>query len=269
MARGVLITGISSGIGRAAAELFHGQGWNVVGTVRDPARLQELTRERLTLVPMELTDPASIRAGVEAAIEEAGAIDVLVNNAGFHVFGFFEEATEALLREQIETNLMGPIHAIRAILPHMRARRSGTIVNVTSLAGLTGPPLNSYYAASKFGLEGLSESLAAELKPFGIRCRIVEPGSTATNIFTKWDSHESVGLADYDAIRDRIVGAISPDPSRGFPPEMIAKVILEAAVDEGERMRYPASPDVQAVFELRNRLGSEGFVAAMRERFPT
>ena len=265
----VLITGASSGIGRAAAELFHAEGWNVVGTARDPGRHGDLAREGLALVPMELADRASIDAGVARAIECFGRIDVLVNNAGFGLFGFFEEATEELLREQIDTNLMGPIHAIRAILPHFRAQKNGLILNVTSLAAFVGPPLNSYYAATKWGLEGLSEALAAELRPLGIHCKIVEPGSTATNIFNKWSGHESRAIADYDAIRERIVSAIAPKPGNAFPPEVVAKTILHAATDPSGRMRYPASPDAQAAFDLRDELGSEGFVAAMRQRFPT
>lgn len=267
--RTILITGVSSGIGRATAELFHAKGWKVIGTVRDPDRVDDLARDGLVLVPMEMTDRCSIQAGIARAIECFGGIDVLVNNAGFGLFGFFEEATEELVAEQFDTNLLGPIHAIRAILPHFRARKGGLILNVTSLAALVGPPLNSYYAASKWALEGLSESLSSELRPFGIRCKIVEPGSTATNIFSKWNKQATNPIADYDGFRERIFAAITPKPENGFPAEVIAHGILEAANDPSDRMRYPASPDVQGVFEMRDKLGSEGFVAAMRRRFPT
>lgn len=265
----VLITGASSGIGRAAAELFHANGWNVVGTARDPARVEGLARDCLKLVSMELAEPVSIRTGISQALNCFGAIDVLVNNAGFGLFGFFEEATERMIDEQIATNLLGPIHAIRAILPHFRERRAGTIVNVTSLAAFVGPPLNSYYAATKWGLEGLSESLAAELKPFGIRCRLVEPGRTVTAYHDRWAGHETNPITDYDGVRERMFDAITPDLSTGFPPEIVAEAIWRAATAAGPQMRFPGSPDAQAVFDLRDELGSEGFVTAMQKRFPT
>jgi NAD(P)-dependent dehydrogenase (short-subunit alcohol dehydrogenase family) len=264
----ILITGASSGIGRAAMDLFHERGWNVVGTVRDPARTEGLAREGLSLVAMELTDRDSIYAGMAAALASFGGVDVLVNNAGFDIFSFFEEATDALLRELIETNLIGPIHAIRAILPHFRKKRSGTIINVTSLAALVGPPLHGYYAASKWGLEGLSESLAAELKPFGIRCRIVEPGRTATKLQGRWTDQETQRIADYDSIRERIFTALTPDLTTAYPAAAVAEVIWQAVTEEGARMRYPATPDAQAVFDQRDQLGSEAFVAAMGKRFP-
>lgn len=267
--RTILITGCSSGIGRAAAERFHAAGWNVVATVRDPSCVPDLAREGLKLIAMELTDLGSIRAAVDAAIGCFGGIDVLVNNAGFSVFGFFEEASDELLREQIDTNLLGPIHMVRAILPHFRARRAGLIINVTSLAAIVGPPLNAYYAATKWGLEGLSESLAAELKPFGIRCKIVQPGSTATNIFSKWDSLDQPPIADYDTIRKRIVSAIAPRPDQATPPETVAEAILLAATDDSVRMRYPGNPDAAALLEMRDQIGSEAFLCAMAERFPT
>jgi len=267
--RTILITGASSGIGRAAAELFHERGWNVVGTARDPARGDRLARDGLKLVAMELASRDSIYNGIADALACFGGVDVIVNNAGFGLFGFFEEATEPMLREQIETNLMGPIHAIRAILPHFREKRDGMIINVTSLAAFVGPPLNSYYAATKWGLEGLSESLAAELKPFGIRCRIVEPGRTATAYHDRWNDHETNPIADYDSIRERVFSAITPDLSSAFTPDVVAETIWRAATEQGPRMRFPGSPDAQAVFDMRDRLGSEGFVAAMGERFPT
>jgi NAD(P)-dependent dehydrogenase (short-subunit alcohol dehydrogenase family) len=263
-----LITDVSSGIGRAAALMFYDAGWQVVGTVRDRTKADDLARDGLALVEMEMTDRASIKAGVREAIAAFNNIDVLINNAGYDLFGFFEQAEDGDILEQINTNLMGPIWIMRAILPHFRTNGGGRIVNVTSLAGLVGPPLNTYYVATKWGLEGLSESLAAELEPFNVIVKIVEPGLVKSNIHNKWAGQRIKKIADYDAVRERIITAISSDvEANGFPPKMIAAELLYAATDDSDQMRYPASPDAKGVFKLRDELGSEGFVAAMRKRF--
>lgn len=243
----------------------------MVATMRDPARGAALAAlERVLVLPLDVRDGEAIKRAYADALARFGAIDVVVNNAGFDLFGPFEEATEASLRDQIETNLIGPILMIRGILPHFRARRAGMVINVTSLAAFSGPPFNSYYAATKWGIEGLTESLAAELATFGIHFKLVEPGLTATEIFSKIAQQEVERIADYDGFRERVAKALLPDGdgSRGSTPEAVAAVLLEAAGDPSQRLRYPAGAGAQAIAKMRDGMTSEQFVSAMRKFFP-
>jgi len=271
MNRTVLITGCSTGIGRAAAEMFQRAGWNVAATMRQPDQGAVLSLlERTIVLALDVRDSLSIASAYKATLERFGHIDVLVNNAGFGLFGFFEEATDSALREQVDTNLLGPILTIRAILPHFRARRSGLVINVSSIAGFVGPPLNSYYAATKWGLEGLTESLAAELSIYGIKCKLVEPGLTRTAFHANYSRQEPSLIADYNGVRESLSRAILPNVgSAGASSESAAAVILEAANDVSPRMRYPAGADAQAIFAMRDKMDSEAFVASMRKRFST
>ena len=177
------ITGTSTGFGRDLAELALETGNKVVATARKPETLSELTAkygDSVLAVALDVTKPDTIASAVQAAKDKFGRIDVLVNNAGFGIFGGFEEITTQQYREQYETNVFGVIAVTQAILPLMRAQKSGHILNVSSIAGLMSMPGMSAYASSKFALEGFSESLAGEVKPLGIHVIIVEPGGFRT-----------------------------------------------------------------------------------------
>ena len=178
------ITGCSTGFGRALAERVLARGWRVAATARDAARVADLAAgagERLLPLALDVTDPAQIAAAVSAAEAQFGRIDVLVNNAGYGYQASIEEGEDAEIRAQFEANVFGLFALTRAVLPGMRARRAGHVINITSVAGLVGFPGSGYYAASKHAVEGFTDALAAEGAPIGIRATCVEPGPFRTD----------------------------------------------------------------------------------------
>ncbi|WP_431209873.1 SDR family oxidoreductase [Puia sp. P3] len=182
MKKTVLVTGASSGFGRETVRLFANKGWNVIATMRSPEKETELSGlEGVKVVRLDVTDKTSVRAAIDAGVREFGGIDVLVNNAGYGAFGALEAAPEEVIRQQMDVNLFGLIEVTKAVLPGMRARKSGVIINVSSIGGRLTFPFSSLYHATKFAVEGLTESLQYELNPLGIRLKIVEPGGYKTN----------------------------------------------------------------------------------------
>ena len=186
----VLITGCSSGYGLETARHFHARGWNVVATMRTPRAGLLAESPRLRLLALDVTRPASIAAALDAA----GPLDVLVNNAGLGLFGAFEATPMATVREIFETNTYGTMAMTQAVLPALRARGAGVVVNVTSSATLAPMPLVAAYTASKTAVEGFTASLALELQPFGVRVRLVEPGYAPTTRFTANGAERMQGL---------------------------------------------------------------------------
>ncbi|MBS0532842.1 MAG: SDR family NAD(P)-dependent oxidoreductase [Proteobacteria bacterium] len=179
-----LITGCSSGIGRALCEAVLGRGERVVATARNTARLSDLVAKypaQVTALRLDVTDPLGVIRVVDEAIARTGGIDVLVNNAGFGTVGALEETDERAVRDAFETNVYGPYRMARAILPHMRERKRGHILNVSSMTGFAGVAGFCFYSATKFALEGMSEALAQEIAPFGLKLTIVEPGPFRTD----------------------------------------------------------------------------------------
>lgn len=183
MSRNWLITGVSSGIGRALAVAALAEGGYVVGTLRKPeqaAEFESLAPGRAIALQLDLTDRAKVAAEIPRVLERIGTLDVLVNNAGYGINGAFEELSDEDIDRCIATNLIGPMTTIRAVLPHMRERRRGDIINISSISGFIGYPGTAAYSAAKFGLSGLSEALSKELAPFNIRVMAVEPGAFRT-----------------------------------------------------------------------------------------
>ena len=198
----VLITGCSTGFGEATARLFASRGWNVVATMRRPEAGAGLAAlgDNVLVARLDVQDPASIDAAVAQAIARFGRIDVLVNNAGFGLFGVFEAAPRDKIREQFDVNVFGVMDVTRALLPHFRANRAGTIINISSGAGIFTLPMISLYCASKFALEGFSEALSYELASLGIAVKIVEPGGVTKTSFGERSAVEagrSADLPDY------------------------------------------------------------------------
>ena len=195
------ITGASTGFGRILAEKALRRGDKVVATLRKPGQLAELAalyKDTALVVPLDVTDQNSIDSAVERAIQHFGRIDVLVNNAGYGLAGGIEEATEAEFMPVFETNVFGLIRVTRAVLPHLRAQRSGHIVNLSSIAGLIGSPGWGYYNASKFAVNGFSEALAAEMAPLGVHVTIVEPGPFRTDFLGRSGVEAAARIPDYD-----------------------------------------------------------------------
>lgn len=194
------ITGCSTGFGRDLAKLVLDRGWRTVVTARDQARVADLVQgceNRALALDLDVTDPAQITAAVQAAEDRFGAIDVLVNNAGYGYQASVEEGVEAEIRAQFDANFFGLAAMIRAVLPGMRARRRGHILNITSVAGFVGFPGSGYYAASKHAVEGLSDSLGREVAPLGIRVTCIEPGPFRTDWAGRSLKQTPSRIADY------------------------------------------------------------------------
>ncbi|MHC8358352.1 SDR family oxidoreductase [Pseudomonas sp. LB3P81] len=274
MTQTVLITGASTGFGQSAAHLFAAQGWNVVATMRNPAVGADLAAlERVLVTRLDVQDPASIDAAIAAGIERFGQIDVLVNNAGFGLSGVFEGTSREKIREQFDVNVFGVMDVTRAILPHFRQRQAGVIINVSSGAGVFGLPMISAYNASKFALEGFSESLSYELAALGIVVKIVEPGGVISTGFGARSAAEAAELAtpaDYDTF----VGAALKvfEGLRGerlATSEDVAQVIFGAASDGTDQLRYVATQDIEPLVKARRETSEVEYMAMMRGKFST
>lgn len=179
-----LVTGCSSGLGRALCERLLERGTRVVCTARKPADLADLKRQHPELaivLPLDVTDPASLQAAVKSALDQTGGIDVLVNNAGYGLVGALEELDEEAIHAAFDANFFGTYRLIKLLLPHMRARGSGHILNVSSMAGFVGSPGFCFYSATKFAVEGMTEALAGEVAPLGIKVTLIEPGPFRTD----------------------------------------------------------------------------------------
>jgi NAD(P)-dependent dehydrogenase (short-subunit alcohol dehydrogenase family) len=268
----VLITGASTGLGRTAAGLFARSGWNVAATMRraeDGAALAALPNVLVTR--LDVQDPQSIGSAIEAALARFGRIDALVNNAGYGLFGIFEGTPPEKVREQFDVNVFGVMDTIRAILPHFRANKRGLIINVSSGAGVFTLPMLSLYCASKFALEGFSESLSYELSSQNITVKVVEPGGVVTTNFGKRSGAEAAAnqpLADYDrfvAGANEIFAGLRA--SRKATEEDVARVILEAATDGSDRLRYVATADILPLVTARRETSEVDYMALMRATF--
>ena len=238
----VLITGTSSGYGLEIARHFHAQGWAVIATMRTPR--EGLLPDGVRILPLDVTDQVSIAAAVEAA----GPIDVLVNNAGIGVVGAFEATPMAHVRKVFETNTFGTMAMVQTVIPQMRARRSGVIVNVTSSVTLAPMPLAAAYTASKQAIEGFTGSLAHELGAFDVRVKLVEPGYAPT---TRFAANTDIPVADlipeaYAAFAQPIFAGFAHPPQTTKESD-VAEAVWRAATDGSDRPRYPAGAGAVAL----------------------
>ncbi len=242
MTKTVLITGASSGIGAATARYFMEKGWNVAATMRSPSTTSSIkenewkTAENVICPRLDVTLPETIESAVQETIERFGQIDVLVNNAGYALMGPIEAVTAEQLERQFQTNFFGLVSTIQAVLPLMRQQESGTIINVASIGGRLAFPFVSPYHATKWAIEGLSESISYELSHFNIRVKIIEPGGIKTNFIdrgTAWASHP-----DYDSMAARVKQFMGGLDNSLPGPEGVAKTIYRAATDRSGRLRY-------------------------------
>ena len=262
----VLITGCSSGFGMASAALFLARGWNVVATMRSPRPTLFEESERLLVTALDVTVPDSVSKAVAEGIERFGRIDVLVNNAGVGLFSAFEATPDEVMRQAFETNTFGVMAVTRAVVPHMRERGSGTIVNVTSSVGIAPMPLVAVYTASKYAVEGFSESLAYELGTFGVRVRIVEPGLAPSTSFAANSDGRMDDLmpAAYSAYAGRYLKSMQNYPTSYTTEGDVAEAVYAAATDDGDRLRYPAGADSVMLAGLRQSLPEQAFMARIR-----
>jgi len=263
----IFITGASSGLGRATAKLFALKDWKVIATMRNPHTEKELNKlSGVVLLPLDVTDAPQINRTVEKVVA-TDEIDVVFNNAGYGLAGPLEGLTVKQIVRMVNTNLMGVILTTRAFIPHFRKRRAGLFINTTSIGGLVALPFNSIYHATKWALEGWSESMTFELSRFGIGMKTVLPGGIKTDFFTRsfdYGRHEA-----YDKLVEQVMSAIT-DPKRMesySSPEQIAEVVYEAATDGKDQLRYVAGNDAKAIYAMRLQMGDEAFRKAMIEQF--
>jgi NAD(P)-dependent dehydrogenase (short-subunit alcohol dehydrogenase family) len=262
----VLITGASSGIGKAAALLFQKRGWNVVATMRSPDKVSDLQGiERLICVRLDVTDLATIEAAIAQAIEKFGSVDVVVNNAGYALMGPFEACALDQIRRQFETNVFGLMAVSQAVLPHFRARKSGTLINISSIGGRLTFPLYSLYHSTKWAVEGLSESLQYELAPLNIRVKIVEPGPIKTDFYERSADRNLKLAPDYQEFYDRVMPKMDQVGSTGSPPEVVAEAIFKAATDRSDRVRYAVGKSARLLLTLRKLLPESWFYSFIRQ----
>jgi len=252
-----LVTGAGRGMGTDLARAALAAGHAVVATGRDAERVATAVgvHDDLLTVALDVTDPAGISAAVDAALERFGRIDVLVNNAGNFYAGFFEEIAPEDFRAQLETNLFGPLNVTRAVLPVMRAQRSGLVVTISSTAGIVGQEFCTAYAASKFALEGWSESLTPEVAPFGVRTMLVEPGFFRTELLTQDSTrYAEPTVADYaERTRQTVTAWTRMDGRQSGDPAKLARALVQLAGSVEPPLRWAAGADAVETLEQKAR----------------
>ncbi|MFJ9078460.1 SDR family oxidoreductase [Streptomyces sp. NPDC102278] len=267
MGRRWLVTGCSSGLGRALATAAARAGDQVAVTARKLAALEDLARAwpgHITPIAMELRDARQCEQAVRTAVDRMGGIDVLVNNAGSGLFGTVEEVSDGELRDQIETLLVGPWRLARLVLPLMRAQRGGHIVNVSSLGGRMAFPGLASYVAGKHALEGMSQALAAEVAPFGVRVTVVEPGVFATRYGSSL-AEAAHRLPEYAEATGEMLGGfrgMEDNEEYGRPEDFADSVLTLVGSDVPTPLRVPVGEDAYAYLEVAEQAAREEFAAA-------
>ncbi len=266
MAKTIFITGASSGIGKATAILFAEKGWNVIATMRSPEKEKNLEHKNITLLALDVTDLEQINKVVQEAIR-LSEINVVFNNAGYGLVGSFEAASDEQFTKLIDTNLLGVLRVTKAFIPYFREKGSGLFISTTSIGGLLSFPFFSVYHATKWALEGWSESLSYELKGFGIRVKTVSPGSTNTDFASR--SLDNAMLPEYEKMFNSYLETfLSPEVMENLSsPRQIAEVVYQAATDDKEQLRYIAGNDAKAIYELRKNIGVEAFRKMIDEKY--
>jgi NAD(P)-dependent dehydrogenase (short-subunit alcohol dehydrogenase family) len=260
----VLVTGVSSGIGKAIATLLSDKGFRVFGTQRKPP--QDEPTSKITLLPLDVRDPQSVQSGVDAVLRQAGRIDALVNNAGYALIGAAEETTLEEAQQLFETNFFGVLRMTRAVLPIFRRQGYGRIVNIGSVAGFAPTPYQAIYSASKHALEGYTESLDYEVRQFGIRVSVIEPGFIRTNITLNSQVAANL-LAPYAAERSHVDEALRKNIAHGDDPQTVASVVLQALTSRSPRQVYLAGSDARMVSLARKFAPSGMFDKGLRRQF--
>jgi NAD(P)-dependent dehydrogenase (short-subunit alcohol dehydrogenase family) len=262
--RVVLISGASSGVGRATARLLADRGDTVFGTSRNPSSND--STPGVEMLPLDVRIDHSVRACIDTIAHRCGHIDVLINNAGYELAGALEELTIEETKAQFETNFFGVVRMVNAVLPLMRRRRRGQIVNVSSLSGLSSVPFLGMYSASKFALEGYTEALRHEVKPFGIHVSMTEAGFLNTSMI----NNRQVGAnqtADYEPWRQRALQAVRKYEDHGPRAEVMAHQLLEILSSPNPRLRYLIGQQARSVARLRRFLPAGLYEQGVRRFF--
>lgn len=266
MQKTILITGASSGLGKATAKLFQEKGWKVIATMRRPEEEKELKLlSNITLVELDVTNTLKIQETI-AEVLKSNSVNVVLNNAGYGLIGPLESFTNEQIQTQIQTNLMGVIQITQAFVPYFRERKSGTFINVTSTFGLLGYPTCSIYNASKFAVDGFSEGLAYELAQFDINVKVVAPGGMQTDFAGR--SMEGGMHEAYGQLVAKVSEGYSEEQIANYTKaEDVAEIIYDAATDGKSQLRYIAGNDAIDLYNERLDLTPEGQFEKIRAQF--
>lgn len=257
----IFITGASTGLGKATAQLFQNNGWKVIATMRNPEAAADLAAlENVTVLPLDVTNFDQIQSTVKQTLELTD-VDVVFNNAGYGLMGPLEALKDDQIARQLNTNLLGVIRVTQAFIPYFREKNNGMFISTTSIGGFIAFPLNSIYPATKWALEGWSESMAFELNQFGIDIKTVSPGGIKTDFVSR--SLDSASSPAYEDMMNSLFSKMEGMMEAASTPEQIAEVVYEAATDGKKQLRYVAGEDAKAIYAQRLELGDEAF----REQF--
>jgi len=263
----VFITGASSGLGRASAKLFQQQGWNVVAAMRTPEKEEEFNlMDNVLLLKLDITNSEQITDAVNLVKEKFGTIDVLVNSAGYGLMGVFEASTQEQVKQQFEVNVFGLMNVTKVVLPLMRSKKKGTIVNISSFGGVAAGPFASLYNSSKFAVEGFSEALYFELSPLGISVKIIEPGSIATNFRNGIDMIKNT-IEDYNAGMAAFIPKFTKRTEHlpKASAEAVAEIIFSALSEQSSTLRYVVGDDAQFYVDLKTKNSEADFLRLMQQ----
>lgn len=261
----VLVTGVSSGIGRATATALAEAGFQTFGTMRNATKVSQ-GPPKVELLPLDVRDEGSIRSAVKTVLERAGRIDVLVNNAGIALIGSSEETSIEEAKQLFETNFFGVLRLTQQLLPVMRSQRFGRIINISSVVGFLPSPYMAVYAASKHAIEGYSESLDHELRQFGIRVSLIEPGFTRTDLAQNAPA-AAQRLEPYSRERGLVIEAIRKAISSGDDAAEVASAVVKAVRDREPRLRYQAGRQAKTLSRLKTWAPSKLLDKGLRKQF--
>ncbi len=266
MSKTIFITGASSGIGKTTAIYFAERGWNVAATMRNPNKEEELIKYKtIKCYALDVLDEESIKLAFDAAVKDFAQIDVLLNNAGYAALGPFEAADKAQIEKQFDTNVIGLMSVCQAFIPHFRERKSGTIINVASVGGRMTFPLYSLYHGTKWAVEGFSESLSFELRPYQVKVKIIEPGAIKTDFYDRSpDILKKKNLNTYDRYVDKIAANYLKAAASAPGPSVVAKTIWNAANSNSYRLRYAVGSGAPFILFLKRILPDAWFMGMVR-----
>lgn len=266
MQKTIFITGASSGLGKSTAKLFQSKGWRVIATMRNPEKETELNKLKdVILLPLDVTQQEQITSTIEK-VTNLYLVDVVMNNAGYGLIGVLESLNDEQIQRQITTNLLSVIRISKAFTSHFRERKSGIFINITSTFGLIGFPTCSIYSATKFAVDGFSESMAYELAQFGIQVKIIAPGGMQTDFAVR-----SMELGQHDAYEK-----LTSEVSKGYSAEKIsnytkvediAEIVYQSATDGKNQLRYVAGNDANQLYDERLNSGIENQVQNIKTMF--